>query len=142
MLSNFAHGILSPVIDSVIMEQKLFEEKLSQVAEWHWERVQGCFTQNTRTKEIDANLPMYMHVDKIKTPPCPYGQEPLPKNNSDENKSEGCLFQIKVQEHLGEKVIVQRCYTCGGLRTPKGNFIPKPTHFRYAQLIVDADKKR
>ena len=124
------------------MEQKLFEEKLSQVAEWHWERVQGCFTQNTRTKEIDANLPMYMHVDKIKTPPCPYGQEPLPKNNSDENKSEGCLFQIKVQEHLGEKVIVQRCYTCGGLRTPKGNFIPKPTHFRYAQLIVDADKKR
>jgi hypothetical protein len=124
------------------MEQKLFEEKLSQVAEWHWERVQGCFTQNTRTKEIDANPPMYVHVDKIKTPPCPYGQEPLPKKNSDENKTEGCLFQIKVQEHLGEKVIVQRCYTCGGLRTPKGNFIPKPPHFRYAQLIVDADKKR
>ena len=114
------------------MDQKLFLERLSEVAEWHWERHRGQSrsgqTYGDGTEERDP--PTYIHIDRFKTKSCPYQAD-----------KKDCLWKIYSKGYSTEpKILIQKCETCGALMTPKGRYIAKPNGFNYPKIIRDADQ--
>lgn len=121
------------------MDQKLFLEKLTEVAEWHWEEHRGAtYSHGNNRLNEGGEVPLYAHLDRIKPKPCPYDQKATPGKYE---KEEGCYWRCEIKEYLDKPILIQRCSTCGGLMTPKGNFIPKPDHYRYAEIILKTDKE-
>lgn len=113
------------------MDQKLFEQRISEVAEWHRERHQGNTSNSKAYAAADqAPIPTYIKIDRFKPKTCPYQTE---KTN--------CFWKIHTAKYKGCKPVkVTKCQTCGALLTPKGNFIPKPAHHNYPKIIRESDE--
>ena len=113
------------------MKDQEFKQKLSQVAEWEMSRVQGENTTATRYLRSDECIepPVQLKLKSIKPTPCPYREG-----------QEGCYFHIHTARYSYHTVLVQRCKTCKGLVTPKGNFIEHAKAPNYAQQILAADR--
>ena len=124
----------------VTMDQKLFLEKLTEVADWHWEEYPGNPYHKKRTSDYtDVPAPQYAHIDRVKPRPCPHNAEPIRYSNG-KKKAAQCEWRCEIKSHEDQKVLIQRCNNCGGLMSQKGIFIPKPDHYRYAEIILRTDK--
>jgi hypothetical protein len=123
------------------MDQKLFLEKLTEVADWHWENYAGA-TYASKSSRWDHNgdNPQYPHLDRVKPRPCPHNAEPIRYLNG-KKKPAQCEWRCEIKSHEDQKVLIQRCNNCGGLMSQKGIFIPKPDHYRYAEIILRTDKE-
>lgn len=113
------------------MDQKLFEQRLSEVAEWHRERHRGQSksgqTYGDGTEERDP--PTYIHIDRFKTKPCPYQAD-----------KKDCFWKIYKKQYSNmPKVLIQKCETCGAIKTPKGHYVSKPNGFNYPKIILEID---
>jgi hypothetical protein len=112
------------------MDQKLFLEKLTEVADWEWERVQGAAGSKGRSEAIYADYPERIKLNGFKNNACPY-----------QEGKENCNFKIYKRLYGKDPVKIQKCETCGALLTPKGNFIAKPESHQYPALIIKADRE-
>ena len=124
------------------MNQEEFLKKLSEVAEWHWEKHRGATYMSHGRNEKLGPEPEYIQIDKIKPQPCPYGAEPKIKpgrKNAPWERS--CFWKGEIVELRGHRFLQQRCSTCGALMTPKGTWIEPPEHYRYSELIWSFIKK-
>ena len=83
------------------MDQKLYLEKLSEVAEWHWEKVKGDTNRNYRAPDDVADLqtPMDIVIDRIKRPPCEHKQS-----------RNGCHWQIYKKPYLKNIVTAKQLH--------------------------------
>lgn len=107
------------------MDQKLFLEKLTEVADWHWEQYRGESKDGRVWGDEEREKPTYPYIDRVKTKTCPY-----------QKIDKVCLWKIYKKGYANTpEILVQRCEVCGALLTPKGNFIPKPATYNYPLLI-------
>jgi hypothetical protein len=115
------------------MKDEEFKKKLSEVAVWQMSRIQGANTPATRYLRSDECIepPMELELKYVKPTPCPYREG-----------QEGCYFHIHHATYHRYTVLVQRCKTCKGLVTPKGNFIEHARAPNYAQQILAADREQ
>lgn len=112
------------------MDQKLFLEKLTEVADWEWERVPGSgSSSNPRGSEPGVDYPERIKLNRFKNQTCPYQED-----------KEGCNFKIYKRYYSKQPVMIKKCETCGALVTPKGRFIAKPETHQYPALIVQTDR--
>ena len=112
------------------MDQKLFLEKLSEVAEWHWEKHTGHSDSKGRSGASE-DIPTYPKFDRFKTRVCPYQAD-----------KKDCYWKIYKKGYTGfPKVLIQKCETCGAIMTPKGKFIAEPDGYNYPKIIRDADQQ-
>ena len=116
-------------IYNATMDQKLFLEKLSEVAEWHWEKHQGQSGSDGRSGPADE-VPTYAKLDKIKTKNCPYQED-----------KKDCYWKIYSKGYTNyPKVLIQKCETCGALMTPKGRYVANPDGYNYPKIIYETDR--
>lgn len=113
------------------MDQKLFEQMLSEVAEWHRERHQGYHKNSTAYAGGDeGDPPTYIKIDRFKPKTCPY-----------QTDKTDCFWKIHTAKYKGCKPVkVNKCQTCGALLTPKGRYITKPEHHNYPKIIREIDE--
>lgn len=113
------------------MDQKLFEQMLTEVADWHRERHQGYHKNSTSYGgPTEGPVPTYIKIDRFKSKACPYQED-----------KKDCVWKIYNRGYAGHpKVLIQKCDTCGALLTPKGHYIAKPNGFNYPKIIRDADQ--
>lgn len=110
------------------MDQKLFLEKLSEVADWRWERHQGQSGSDGRAGSSE-DIPTYIKIQSFKNRQCPHQQG-----------KQDCLWKIYKRGYTGyPKVLIQKCETCGALMTPKGNFVAEPDGYNYPKIIREID---
>jgi hypothetical protein len=119
------------------MDPKIFEEKLSEVADWHFQKHQGqSVTDASGYNEKSLVAPVYIHVDKIKPIVCEHT-----------GREQRCQFKIywrplNPSNPKGELVRIQKCETCGGLVTPKGRYIDLDgKRYDYPRLILQKDQE-
>lgn len=87
------------------MDPKLFEQKLSEVADWILDKHQGhSYESKGRAIEEDLAVPTYPRILNLKDRPCPY---------KDDEKN--CEIIIRQMTDFGEKFYYQRCKTCHGV---------------------------
>jgi hypothetical protein len=124
------------------MDKKLFLEKLNEVADWHWEEIKGQ-SYSSQLRNVELGEPTFeIKIDKIKPKPCPYETTPLTKpGRKNQPWDRSCFWRGEIVEFNDKKFLQQRCITCGSLMTPKGTWIEKPEHYRYAELIYRYMKK-
>jgi hypothetical protein len=112
------------------MDQKLFEQLLTEVAEWHRERYRGESRNSTVYEGCEGEHPTYILIDRIKPKNCPYQAD-----------KKDCHWKIYKKKYQGlPKYLIQKCETCGALMTPKGKFIAKPENKNYPLLIHHIDR--
>lgn len=92
------------------MDQKLFLEKLSEVAEWEWRDVQGTTNHNWRADTDDIENPKYIHIKRLKSKPC------------DIAAGHHANTVIKNYKYQKTEFLVERCPDCGWARTRHSNW--------------------
>ena len=113
------------------MDQKLFEQILTEVAEWHRAEHIGSSKNSNYFEGCGGEVPTYIRITKFKPQPCPYQAD-----------QKDCWWKISKKQYKGCKpVTVKKCETCGALMTPKGRYIAKPDGFNYPKIIRDADQE-
>jgi len=113
------------------MDQKLFLEKITEVADWHWEQHRGSSTTGQGYVGEDGEAPTYIHIDKFKSKPCPYQED-----------KKDCYWKIYKRGYSGyAKVLIQKCDTCGAIKTPKRHYIANPEGYNYPKIVRDADSE-
>jgi hypothetical protein len=110
------------------MDQKQFEQKLSEVAEWRREPLSN---ENLHKGgyEYLAEVPTKIVIKKIKPTACPYVE-----GNTD------CDISCKFYEHLGQRIFVRRCQNCRHVITPKGHVFYMPSVHNIAARVVFVDR--
>jgi len=88
------------------MDQKLFLEKLSEVAEWEWRDMPGQTNHNWRGED-DIEAPKYVHINKFRAHYC------------DAAAGHHNLTIIKNYTHNKTRFAIERCVSCGQARTAK-----------------------
>lgn len=84
------------------MDPKLFEQKLTEVAEWHQQRHMGDTANSEGRNDHTGDIPTYPKITKLKDRPCPYN--PNHKN---------CDITIKATAQDG--IYMRRCRSCQGV---------------------------
>lgn len=118
------------------MDPKLFEQKLSEVAEWHREKHRGHSQADQSYRERDVAIPTYIEIDKIKPQVCEYT-----------GREQRCEFKIywrriNPSNPQSDLVRIQKCDTCDGLITPKDRYIPLDgKRYDYPRLIQQRDSE-
>ena len=117
------------------MDEKLYLEKLSEVAEWHWGQLKGdtnrSFRRDPDVEELEP--PKEIVLDSVKRPPCEYNQS-----------RKGCHWTIYKKPYLRKMITIKQCDTCGALLTPKGILITKadqPVGLAKATIISQVDRQ-
>lgn len=110
------------------MDQKLFLEKLSEVAEWHWEKHTGHSDSKGRSGDSE-DIPTYPKLDRFKPRPCPYQEE--------KTDCRWKIYKTKYQNYPA--MTVRKCEICGALMTDKGKYIAKPQGYNYTKILIEAD---
>jgi hypothetical protein len=111
------------------MDQKLFLEKLTEVAEWEWARHTGDSQAITHNGE-QGEPPTYPKLTRIKSTSCPYQEDKA-----------GCHWHIYKKSYGRQTIVtVTKCKTCGALLTPKGHYVAKPKSTNYPQVIYQVDR--
>lgn len=111
------------------MDQKLFLEKLTEVADWEWTRLPGSSSNTAgRAAETELAYPETIKIHSIKAKDCPY-----------QTAKKGCHFKITKRKYGRHTVLIQKCEDCGGLVTPKGKYIANPNNQQYPALVYKAD---
>jgi hypothetical protein len=84
------------------MDNKLFFQKLSEVANWHWQEYPGMSEDMTyyRRKILAEDIPKYIVIDSWVNDTCPYQAD-----------QKGCDIQIKIS-HRTPRTVIRRCKTC------------------------------
>ena len=85
------------------MDPKLFEEKLTEVAEWRRERHQGQSKDSTGRNDSTGQIPTYIAITKFKDRPCPYN--PQHKN---------CDIVVKASG-MRNSIYFKKCRSCRGV---------------------------
>jgi len=119
------------------MDPKLFEQKLSEVAEWHREKLRGhANTDPSGYTEKGREPPTYIEIDRIKPHLCAYT-----------GREQRCEFKIywrriNPSNPQSDLVRIQKCDTCDGLITPKDRYIPLDgKRYDYPRLIQQKDQE-
>ena len=88
------------------MDNKLFLEKLSEVADWEWRDMPGQTNHNWRGED-EIETPRYVHVNKFLTHYC------------DIKTQHHAKTIIKNYTHNKNRFAIERCVSCGWARTTK-----------------------
>lgn len=115
------------------MEQKIFEEKLSEVCEWiriPAEKKSVGYVPAAE-KQPEGELPTIIKIKEFKPIKCPKF-----KDKTD------CYFQVNWWHYKGKDnaIRMKKCKTCQYVETPKGHWISYKGHRNMLRLVLDYDK--
>lgn len=116
------------------MDQKLFEEKLSEVCEWDRvpaERItKARYIPQSERDEEEGETPTVIKIKQIHKSPCPKFKD-----------KQGCFWITNWWQYKGKinAIKMKRCKTCEHVYTPKGHWISYKGHKNMLRLVIEYD---